>query len=108
MWICRARCGASDLPYQSWLTLLQMLLAKEGLAGDERARASGTQALRELRAAGAGAQRDQRDTQEFRVFDSTALFVDYTIRARALLMLIEDVTAADLPSLRLLHFIARS
>lgn len=101
----KARFAAGGRAYDGWRTLLRQLLSEPDLVADRRTRDLGRQALQILPA---DALREQRDVGEFAVFDAVGSFLGYTIQSRAVLLWLEEINGADLPSLRLLHFVARS
>ena len=101
-------------PYWPWVQSMRSLL--EDLRDDEwrtyagSAAADLAQILPEL---GAGIDADPEpstldaDTARFRLFDATATFLRGVSRDRPFVIALEDLHAADTPSLLLLEFIAR-
>lgn len=108
MYLGSSRCRPTDHAYQAWITSVQSLLLDERLAGDARARELGRSSLYQLRGALARGARHERDQEEFWAFDTVALFLGYIVVRRPVLQLFDDIQHADLASLRLLHFVARS
>ena len=102
-------------PYWPWVQSIRALF--EGLDEEARRAHAGAlaadlaQMLPELDA-GDGSLDDRGtldpDTARFRLFDATATFLRSVARENALVVTLEDLHAADTPSLLLLEFIARA
>jgi tetratricopeptide (TPR) repeat protein len=102
-------------PYWPWVQSIRALL--EELDADSVRRHVGplvqdlAQMLPELRPEAAGdteGTSPDPDTARFRLFDSAATFLRNAARDRPLVVILEDLHAADTPSLLLLEFVTRS
>jgi predicted ATPase len=98
-----------------WVQILRSLIAE--LDGQNVQSALGESVadlialVPELRDSAAGPTARARDTsaeERFRLFDSVTAFLRRAAAERALLLVLDDLHAADVPSLLLLRFVARS
>lgn len=84
-------------PFYPWIEVL------EALGG----RAAGAPSLDDKRSAGGESARTDSARERFAMFDGVATFLRERSKERALLLVFDDLHAADLPSLELLHFVSR-
>ncbi|MGH7787263.1 MAG: ATP-binding protein, partial [Candidatus Binatia bacterium] len=106
------RCWEADgrPPYWPWVQILRALRAGRGAAGDALAPPTDlpylAQILPELASSAGPARGVDAESARFRLFDATSACLVSAARARPLLLIVDDAHGADLPSLRLLQFVA--
>ncbi len=107
------RCWEADgrPPYWPWVQILRALRASRG----EEATFAPTgdlpylaQILPELSSAALPGRGRDAESARFRLFDATTACLTRAAHARPMLVVVDDVHCADLPSLRLLQFFAHA
>lgn len=97
--------------YWPWVQIVRALTDGRDPAAIERLAGHGAPALREL--LGELSERDpsppgaQGDVARFHLFDSVTTFLSKVAGMRPLVLIFDDLHAADRPSLLMLHFLAR-
>jgi hypothetical protein len=96
--------------YWPWVEALRPFTALAGAASESEQRriAPLARLLPELEASEAPEHAGDPAQDRFRLFEAVATFLGLVARERALVVLLDDLHAADVSSLALLHFVARN